>query len=322
MPISKRNRLYYTPEQYARAKRNANALAYAQSQGYDLVRCGSYYTLRQHDSMVFTPDGKWFWNSRQVRGSALEFMTCYEGRSFAEAVLLLAGSTEQQPPPGNSVSWPKANPPKGTTPSEFKLPPRAKDMRRLFAYLCGTRKLNYQVVREMIAQEIVYESTFQTRSKKTLHNACFVSYDNMGRPCSAFQRGMTPGTNYKGEVPGGCKDYGWVLHGEHPSKLYVFEAAIDAASYVSLLRRQGVNPLTDGDFLALGGLNFTPIARYLQRSPHIGQVILLLDADPPGQAAAQRFQALLLELGCLVSLQLPPTGKDWNDALCAIAAGG
>lgn len=322
MPISKKNRLYYTAEQYEAARSNSNALEYARRQGYDLVRRGSYYCLREHDSMVFTPEGKWFWNSRQLHGGALEFMMYYEGRSFPEAVLLLAGTSEPgASPPNGQPSTPAPQPKPETEKVPFCLPPRAQNMRRLFGYLCGARKLDYGVVKEMTAQGIVYESIFRSSTGKELHNACFVSYDGLGNPCSAFQRGMTS-TVYKGEVPGSSKDWGWVLHGKHPTKLYVFEAAIDAASYVTWQIRQGNDPLLDGDFLALGGLNFTPIERYLERHPHVEHVLLLLDADQPGQAAAQRFQDVLLELGYRVTSLVPPSGKDWNDALCSLAACG
>jgi len=94
MPISRSKRTYYTKEEYEAAKRNDNALFYAQRQGYDLVRTGRYFYMRQHDSLVFAPSGAWFWNSRGLSGRALEFIVLYEGRSFPEAVLILAGTVQ------------------------------------------------------------------------------------------------------------------------------------------------------------------------------------------------------------------------------------
>ena len=113
MPISRSNRTYYTKEEYEAAKRNDNALFYAQRQGYDLVRTGRYFYMRQHDSLVFAPSGCWFWNSRGLSGRALEFIVLYEGRSFPEAVLILARTVQPGftprviprsiPPPGNRL---------------------------------------------------------------------------------------------------------------------------------------------------------------------------------------------------------------------------
>ena len=83
--------LFYTKEELNKAIENSSALEYAQSR-YQLKRIGNRYTMPEHDSMVFTQDGKWFWNSHGVHGNALDFMQKYEGKSFVEAVLTLAGT--------------------------------------------------------------------------------------------------------------------------------------------------------------------------------------------------------------------------------------
>ena len=72
MPVSKNGKLYYTKEQYEKARYCANALDYARKQGYELVRqSAGYYCLKDHDSMIFTPTGHWFWNSRGLSGGAM-----------------------------------------------------------------------------------------------------------------------------------------------------------------------------------------------------------------------------------------------------------
>lgn len=247
MPVSRNDLLYYTAEQYKAAKQNNNALEYVRRQGYDLVQEGKFYRLRDPDSLVFTPEGKWFWNSRRLHGSALDFIVQYEGRSFPEAVLILAGDAVQPSTCKRPEPPPKVQEVHPSPPVEFKLPPPAGDMRRMFGYLCGARKLDYGVVKEMVAQGGVYESLFRTSTGKNLHNACFVSYNAMGTPVGAYQRGITTDSTFKGDAPGSSKNWGWLLSGRHPTKLYIFEAAIDAASYVSLLLRQGEHPLDDGD---------------------------------------------------------------------------
>ena len=309
MSISRNNRTYYTKEEYEAAKRNDNALLYAQRQGYDLVRTGRYFYMRQHDSLVFAPSGAWFWNSRGLSGRALEFIVFYEGRSFPEAVLILAGTVQ----PGFTPRViPRSIPPpvKQPQPIPFVLPKPANNDRQLFAYLCGRRKLDEAIVREMLEQKVLYESV----SPNHIHNACFVSQDETGKPCSAFLRGMGK-KSFKGEVPGGSKNHGWLLHGKQPDTLLVFEAAIDAASYASLLLHQGIDPFQGRDYLALGGLCFDPIANYLAAHPHIRKIDLLLDGDSWGRAAAARFESDLQEKGFHVSTQFPPVGKDWNDTL-------
>lgn len=321
MPVSKNNQLYYTAEEYAAAKRNNSALEYVRRQGYELVREGSYYHLKDHDSLIFTPEGKWFWNSRRLHGNALEFIVQYEGRSFPEAVLILAGAAVPESGQKHPEPPPRPKEAPAAAPVKFKLPPPAGDMRRMFGYLCGRRKLDYGLVKEMVAQGGVYESLYGKVPGKELHNACFVSYDDMGVPVSAYQRGITTDSTFKGDVPGSSKEWGWLLSGRHPTKLYIFEAAIDAASYVTLRLRQGEHPLDDGDYLALGGLIFVPIQHYLDAHPHVEEITLLLDGDVWGKAAAQRFQDKLQDLGYRVITRLPPYGKDWNDTLRVVPKG-
>ena len=309
MPISKHNNLYFTAEQKALADQNSNALQYALSQGYDLVQHGNYYVMKEHDSMVFKQDGSWFWNSRRLHGRATEFIMNYEGKSFVEAILTLSGEapgTRLQPP-----ILPRASPA-----AVFTLPEPSHSQRQMYGYLCGTRKLDPQIIRAMVNQKILYQSDHVLGPGKVVHNACFISYDDAGKPCSAFKRGTaTTGTPYKGEVPGGDKSFGWILHGDHPRKLYVFEAAIDAASYASLRLQNGEKPLEDADYLALGGLSFTPIKTYLNRHPDIRSIHLLLDSDIPGQEAAADFQTRLMSSGVEANIQTPPVGKDWNEYL-------
>ena len=309
MPLSKHNNLYFTAEQKALAEQNSNALQYALSQGYDLVRHGNYYVMKEHDSMVFKLDGSWFWNSRRLHGRAAEFIMYYEGKSLVEAILTLSGETvsaRQQSP-----ILPRASP---AVP--FKPPVRAHNQKQMYGYLCGTRKLEPQIIKAMVDQRILYQSDQTLSPGKVVHHACFISYDESGKPCSAFQRGTADlGSAYKREVPGGNKKYGWILHGRKPEQLYVFEAAIDAASYASLRLQAGQDPLKDADYLALGGLAFTPIQTYLRRHPEVRSVYLMLDNDGPGQAAAADFQKRLFSLGMDVRIRTPPRGKDWNEYL-------
>ena len=309
MPISKNNQLYFTAEQKQLADQNSNALQYALNQGYELVRHGNYYSMKEHDSMVFKLDGSWFWNSRRLHGRAIEFIQHYEGKSFVEAVLTLSG--ESSIPRSSATILPRASPA-----IPFEAPKCSSSQKQMYGYLCATRKIDPRIIKAMMDQKILYQSDYTTSSGKVVHNACFISYDDKGNACSAYKRGTaTVGTPYKGEVPGGDKSFGWTLHGENPKRLYVFEAAIDAASYASLKLQNGENPLGGADYLALGGLSFQPIQTYLNHHPEVKSVNLLLDNDVPGLEAATAFQKRLGEYGIEATIQTPPSGKDWNEYL-------
>ena len=65
MSVSRRTGdVYYTDEEKEKALQNTNALKYALSHGYQLMKSGNEYRLKEHDSMVFELNGKWHWNSR------------------------------------------------------------------------------------------------------------------------------------------------------------------------------------------------------------------------------------------------------------------
>lgn len=334
MPISKNGKAYYTKEQYEQAKYTGNALEYAQRQGYDLVRQGAYYTMREHDSMVFTPAGRWFWNSRGVQGGALEFMMYYEGRNITDAVLTLVNDPEYtqgrpQERPAERQAAPRPAPaPRADAPQyTFTLPGKAQTMKQLFYYLCAERGLEKTVVQEMIRQGRLYQSAYSRPDGKVICNATFVYQNPEGKPVGAYQRGMKDQegvASYKRDVPGSDKRWGWLLSSpiNPAAEVRVFEAAIDAASDASLY---AMPSMRDGDWreesvdrLSLEGLNFQPLQNYLAAHPNVRQVTLMLDADEPGRRAAKDFGKRLTAQGYQVSDRLPPHGKDWNNTLCEV----
>lgn len=327
-PISKNGKAYYTKEQYEAAKYASNALEYAQSQGYDLVRKGSYYTMREHDSMVFAPNGSWFWNSRGVYGSALEFQIYYEGKTVTEAVLTLAGekelvnsraATRPQAPPA------PRNPPVSKEPAryEFRLPEKAQNFKQLFYYLCSTRCLDKTVVQEMIRQGSLYQSVAKIPGGKIVYNAAFIYKTPQGQPVGAFQRGMSNRDGqdpYKRDSPGSDKRWGWQLQApfQKAIEVRVFEGSIDAASEASLMAMsKGDDWRKDPvDRLSLEGLSIQPLLNYLELHPNVRHVTLMLDADAPGRRAAGEIREKLEAKGYEVEDILPAHGqKDWNDTL-------
>jgi len=323
MPISKRGKLYFTNAQY-KAARQCSALKYAVATLYDLVKEGRAYHLRQHDSMIFTQDGRWFWNSRGLKGRALEFIQHYEGRSLPEAVILLT----------EAVPLPYLEPCEPTCPlvrKPFELPEKSPTFKRLFAYLCKIRKLDVKIVQMLIQQGRLYEGVHyytaaSTGELRAAHNAVFVALDEMGRPRGAFQRG-TNTFAFKGDVEGSEKKYAFCCPGrEGVTKLSVFEAAIDAISHATLAKRAGED-WASRDRIALDGKESDPLLFYLERYPQYKEIELCLDQDAYGKTATVRLLQALRDAGytkdngysVYASTRLL-TGKDWNDELMALCA--
>lgn len=329
MPISRSGKLYFSPAQ-VEAARACSALEYARSAGYDLVREGaSRYRLREHDSMVFTSDGRWFWNSQNLRGRAIEFIMYYEHCSFPVAVhKLISGCAVS--PAASSAPAPlldEENKP-------FELPEKSPTFKRLFAYLCNTRALDPEIIQELVRQKRVYESVRQYRCAKTgelrtAHNAVFVGVDEEGYPRNAFQRGTNTAASFKRDVAGSDKKYAFCCPGRPDvAKVSVFEAAIDAISHATLAKFKGLD-WRDRDRIALGGVAARALLHYLKFHPQIRQVELCLDNDAAGLKAVDDLVAALqsagydAEHGYVIRASFPPAEyvKDWNEYLMAVRQG-
>lgn len=331
--LLKEQKPYYTEEQYRYARDESSALEYAQSCGYELVRKGNYYQMKEHDSMVFTTDGRWFWNSHSLKGRAIEFIMAYEDKTLPEAVLILnhaEGQTHddvkngvrsqcsatRQKPVHHAAALVEKVP--------FKLPAQADDFRRMFGYLCGTRKLDQDILKELIRQSNLYESVYRYVDKSTgelkeIHNAVFVGRDEHGEPKSAFQRGLSSlgkNTTYKRDVPGSDPSAPFLIPGHKGTNtVIVFEASIDAISHACIYKDAGLDDKLY-DRIALGGTEKTVgLTTYLQTHSNISRVVIAMDEDAAGRAADRKIRELLGEGQYnLVSLW-QSVGKDWNDYL-------
>lgn len=324
MPRRKNGELYYTKEQYQIARYEASALEYARQNGYTLVPAGNTaYCLKEHDSMIFTRNGAWFWNSRHLQGGAIEFITQYEHRSLIEAVLLLAGE--------NIYSHDNTEKPKRSyTPStedralkkaEFVLPEQMDNMKRLFGYLAGNRKLDAQILRELIKEKKIYLS-------KPHGNAVFVAYDKDGNPASAFQRGTNTfvGKAYKRDVSGSDKSHPFHMQAADPEcrSVVVLESAIECISHATISKlSSGV--WKDTHRIAIGGIaNRGALNRFLSEHPNVNEIVFsfnndyngMLDGKPHnhGQAAAAEYMKEYAEKGYITSNQKPHL-NDWNEVL-------
>ncbi len=329
MPVSKNGRTYFTVAQLREA-RSCSALEYAKSAGYNLVKDGRGYHLKEHDSMIFTRDGRWFWNSQGLKGRAPDFLVHYEGMSLPEAVNRLTvgyGSAVQRAPPSRRLPLRPHLSTQGKKP--FELPEKSPTFKRLFAYLCQTRNLDVEIVQELVEQHRIYESVRcypapGTGELREAHNVVFVGFDETGKPKSAFQRGTnTYGAVFKRDVGGSDKTYAFCCPGrEGVTAVSVFEASIDAISHATLAKHSGED-WRSRDRIAQGGTWEGPLLHYLQCHPNVKEIELCYDNDEGGhKAAARTLEALekegfTAENGYLVTVSFPEL-KDWNEDLVSL----
>ena len=308
---------YIDPSVITQAKR-IDLLSYLQEREPDeLVRIGpSAYAAKTHDSLKIS-NGKWYWWSRGFGGrSALDYLIKVRGMAFTDAVVHLA---DHRPSPAPiKPSSERASP----GPKPFELPPRHGSSAKVFEYLVR-RGIDRNVVEECMEAGLLYESRHKGHS-----NAVFVGRDSGGAPRYAALRGC--GGAFKGEVSGSDKRFSFRLSPDSGNKdVHVFEAAIDALSFATMLGMQG-HDWRAASLLSLGGVppattrsgkESVPaaLAQYLADNPGARTLHLHLDNDEAGLNAAARISALLGD-EYEVRIEPPEAGKDANDHLRALAS--
>lgn len=269
--------------------------------GYQVMKIGRYHTTKEMDSLRIKNRRTWHRYSENTGGDAITFLQRFCSKSFPEAVEYLLNyrrtrDSPARPRPQNVTAPPEQIP--------FSLPPANADHRRVFAYL-QKRGIAPQVIRAFLSSGLLYEDAQH-------HNCVFVGRDASGEPRFASRRGTYDlnGPGFKRDVAGSNKRVAFRL----PSRpeldwVLVFEAPIDLMSYLTLRRQVTSNAI------ALCGLYEGALDTYLLDNPHIRRIALCLDADGPGQAAAERLQAKYEGMGYTVKIQKPARGKDWNEYL-------
>ena len=315
----------YTQEQIDKANQT-NLEEFLQQKGERLKKTGSESVLiykdstGEHDS-ISVRRNRWYDHKNMRGGYPLKFMQEFYGMNFRTAMKeLLHGeepelgrkrNAEQEKPnvsEKNEVNGNTAKCEDGTKKSEFKLPEKDSNMKRLFAYLLQTRFLSKDVVKSFVEQNILYQ-------EKEHGNVVFVGTDKEGVPKSACKKSTAEQTkSFRMTVTGSDCRYGFCWRGES-SKLYVFEAAIDLMSFITLRNDEW----KADSFLALDGLSSKPLLQFLEDQKNIYEIFLCLDYDVAGIEACDKLKDILIEKGYVTEKikREYPLYKDWNEQLKA-----
>lgn len=136
----------------------------------------------------------------------------------------------------------------------------------------------------------------------------FVGRDSTGKALFAARRGTWDGIPFRGDVAGSDKRVAFRVPCDPAlDRVAAFETPIDLMSWFTLHGRCNA--------VALCGLYEGPLDSYLQENPQIKYILLCLDADDPGQKAADRLMEKYGQQGYAASYKPPPCGKDWNECL-------
>lgn len=296
---------YITPEAIREA-RQVDLLTYLKSTSPgELVRIsGDTYCTREHDSLKIS-NGMWHWFSRGIGGkSALDYLIKVQNYSFIDAVEAIKGRAAVMP----SVSYT----PKLKEEKQLLMPKLNESTEAVRKYLLG-RGIAGEIIDYCIAQKMLFET-------KQYHNAMFAGYDKSGRIRYAALRG-TMG-NFKGEITGSDKHYSFLMaDAPEAESVHLFESAIDAMSYATLLKNTGRN-WQKAPLLSLAGVykanrnNVVPVALegYLNEHPKTNTLLLHLDNDEIGRGATH---GIMRGLGARYRIiDAPaPDAKDVNEYL-------
>ncbi len=276
----------------------------------ELVRfSGNTYTTRTHDSLKIS-NGKWMWWSRGIGGyNALDYLIKVKGMGFIEAVETITGKTATYDKP-----LPKPEPEK---PKMLLLPDINASSEKVVEYLFG-RGIDLEIINDCIKKGIIFESLPH-------HNVVFVGKDMKDRPRYAAYR-ATNNSRIMGDATGSDKHFSFRLQGDSEQTVHLFECAIDALSYATLLKMECKN-WRDSTLLSLAGV-YAPkkniedskvpaaLEQYLKEHPQTKKIYLHFDNDMTGRMATKVIQYKLSDRYEVVDNPVP-IGKDVNDFLCS-----
>lgn len=296
----------YVSQEAIRQARQMDLLTYLRNYEPDeLIKLsGDTYCTRQHDSLKIS-NGKWHWFSRGIGGkTALDYLVKVQNYSFSDAVKTIVGRAANRPP----VFYAS----KHTEEHRLILPARNGSNDEVVKYLTG-RGIDREIIDYCITRQMLYEST-------PYHNAVFIGFDRDGIERYAALRG-TRG-DYKGEASGSDKHFSFLMADDPDAEsVHLFESAIDAMSYATLLKVTG-REWRQAPLLSLAGVfktkreNVIPVAlkRFLSEHPEVRTLLLHLDNDEVGRGAVQGIIGGLGNKYRVIDCPVPE-GKDVNEYL-------
>ncbi|MEB7800322.1 DUF3991 and toprim domain-containing protein [Staphylococcus xylosus] len=185
-----------------------------------------------------------------------------------------------------------------------------KDMTKSFNYLTKDRKIDQQLVSNLITSGHI---------KEDKNNNVVFLWKNTQNQVVGSDKVGTSAKRFKGIDAGSDSRYGFSFKRGTPNDLYVFESAIDAMSYVSL------NKNISGEFVSMNGLkrdtllsNIVLFKEKYNKNPE--NVYVGVDNDQPAKEffkSLPKLQFKDTEKDVKYNYLVPDEilGKDWNDVL-------
>lgn len=294
-----------TDEQKERANL-VNLPQFLMSHGFDLKKVGKEYVWKEHDSLHIKDNGpgergQWFRFSENKGGDNIGLLREYMDMSFIDAVEALTGEHIDRTYTPSHTYEPK---PVQQTARELSLA-EADNCRRVFAYLCKTRGLDYDMLSALVKKGVI------SQEEKT-GNVLFKYFDTDGKVIGAEKVGTSTEHKFKGIATGSVGGHGFEVVRGTGEKAFFFESAIDMLSYLQMHDQE----LDNCRLVSMMGVKPNIVLDTMLRhniSPE--NVFLCSDNDTAGNDFAQRLQEQYPDMKRVIT---PDTYKDWNDMLRGI----
>lgn len=265
----------FTEEQIEKAN-NTNIMDYVINQGLDFKKVGmNSYHIKGYGGLYVNPsENKSNCFSQGKGGGPIQFIMFMEDKTWVEAVKQLLDispeSVHKSIFKDNQMEEDKG---------KFILPQKNDTYKHIFAYLIQTRKIDKDIVYELIKEKKLYEDKNR--------NCVFVGYDNEGNPKYANKRSTNTSIAYKGEVLNSNKAFPF-LFGKGDNEVFVFESPIDAMSHATIYKKKGIDWHKQYR-LSLGGLSEKGLDNFLKQNNDVNSIVLCLDNDEAGCNAKEKF---------------------------------
>lgn len=294
-----------TDEQKERAA-YVNLPQFLMAHGFDLKKVGREYVWKDHDSLHIKDNGpgergQWFRFRENKGGDNIGFLREYMDMSFIDAVEALTGEHIDRTYTPSRTYEPK---PVQQTARELSLA-EADNCRRVFAYLCKTRGLDYDMLSALIKKGVI------SQEEKT-GNVLFKYFDTDGKVIGAEKVGTSTEHKFKGIATGSAGGHGFEVVRGTGEKAFLFESAIDMLSYLQMHS----NELDNCRLVSMMGVKPSIVLDTMLRHNIAPEnVYLCSDNDTAGNEFAQRLQEQYPDMKRVIT---PDTYKDWNDMLRGI----
>lgn len=294
-----------TDEQKERANL-VNLPQFLMSHGFDLKKVGKEYVWKEHDSLHIKDNGpgergQWFRFSENKGGDNIGLLREYMDMSFIDAVEALTGEHIDRTYTPSRTYEPK---PVQQTARELSLA-EADNCRRVFAYLCKTRGLDYDMLSALIKKGVI------SQEEKT-GNVLFKYYDDQDKVIGAEKVGTSTEHKFKGIATGSAGGHGFEVVRGTGEKAFFFESAIDMLSYLQMHSKK----LDNCRLVSMMGVKPSIVLDTMLRHNIAPEnVFLCSDNDTAGNEFAQRLQEQYPDMKRIIT---PDTYKDWNDMLRGI----